>query len=211
MRICSILVPFLLHEEVKSDATETEKTYTQIFKRFIRDQCGTSTGVATGCINEALGGTALNNVLATDADTYHYHMEWENEDDTTQTFEFQQEDDPFEEEEEEESLVFAKWGGANILLEDDSFKSIFRKVRQKVFRWLKEKYPEEFPSSRRRRDVTDEQIDEEVDDGFDKFIQDLNDSPDTDYVFKPKNVYFGKAKPYVPTTVPSQLQTTTSE
>ena len=214
MRIFSVLVSFLLHDEVKSEATEEEKLYTQLFKRYIRAQCGEATTSNTGCANEALTGGALTSALNADGN-YHYHMEWENEDDTKQTFEFEQTDDPFAEEEDDESLTFAKWGGANILIESDSFKSIFKKVRQKVFRWIKEKYPLEFPDGRRRRqtddaEIDDEQIDNDVDDGFDEFINDINQEDEL-LNFAPKAVNFGKAHPTVPTTTSEHLATTTSK
>ena len=86
---------------------------------------------------------------------YHYHMEWETDDGTTKTFEFEQEDDPFTEEEDTTSLTVAKWGGDDIL-SSPTFLPTFKKVRTKVFKWLKEKFPDQFPANERRRRDTAE-------------------------------------------------------
>ena len=192
MRIFAIIASFLVYDKVKSEATDEEKAYTKIFKRYIKASCE---DVTSGCVNELISGMALTDMINTDSN-YHYLMEWENDDNTIKTFEFEQENDPFTEEEETTSLTMARWGG-NDILSDTNFLPTFKKVRQKVFRWLKEKYPEEFPSRRRRRD-TDEQIDAEIDTSFDVFIQEINELSEVS--FTPKLVNFGKGKPTVATT-----------
>ena len=207
MRVVSLLFPFLFNGGVKSDATADEKLWTRMFKRWIRNACE---DITSSCINELIGSEQLGTLMTADGH-YHYHMEWENDDATTTVFEFAQQNDPFTESEHEDSLTMAKWGGANILADDD-FIPTFRKVRQKVFRWLNDKYDisqsDLSPTGRRRRD-TEEEIDEVVDSSFDTFIDEINEL--TDGTFNPVVVNFGKVKPTIATTTPPHIQTTTSK
>ena len=207
MRIVSLIVPFFLSGGVKSDATDDEKLWTRMFKRWIRNACE---DITSSCVNELIGNEQLGTLMTADGH-YHYHMEWENNDTTTTVFEFEQENDPFTESEDEDSLTVAKWGGANILA-DDGFIPTFRKVRQKVFRWLNDKHDisqSDLSATGRRRRETEDEIDETVDSSFDTFIDEINEL--TDGTFNPVVVNFGKAKPTVATTTPPHVQTTTSK
>ena len=151
-------------------------------------------------MNELIGDTLLGEMMTADGN-YRYHMAWENDDGSEKTFEFEQVNDPFTEDEDTTSLTMAKWGGEDILNNAD-FRATFKKVRQKVFRWLKNKHSidkDAISNSGRRRRDTDEEVDEEIDSSFDDFIQEINEL--TDGTFNPTLVNFGKANPIIgPTT-----------
>ena len=51
MRIVSLIVPFLFNGGVKSEATDDEKLWTRMFKRWIRNACE---DIASSCINELI-------------------------------------------------------------------------------------------------------------------------------------------------------------
>ena len=161
--------------------------------------------------------------MVNDDSNYHYKMEWTNENNTTQTFEFEQENDPFTESNTTTSLTMALWGGNNILA-STNLRPTFKKVRQKVFRWLNDKHnitQSEINSSGRRRRQTDgeldeeidtsfdDELDEEIDTSFDDFIGEINNL--TDGSFNPVTVEFGKVLPTIATTAQPLLPTTTSK
>ena len=141
---------------------------------------------------------------------YHYQLEWESDDGATTSFEFIQQNDPFTEEEDEVSLTMAEWGGDNIL-DDTDFLQTFKKVRQKVFRWLEYKFDiskddlsvgrtTPLGSMMAPRETVDEaEMDEELDFSFDDFITEINEEFGLGS-FEPVVVQFDKAKPTQPTT-----------
>ena len=162
-------------------------------------------------LNDQLGG------LMTPDGNYHYQLEWENGDGGTKSFEFTQENDPFQEEEDETSLSWAVWDGENIL--DATFIQTFKKVRQKVFRWLEDKFDINKDDLQTRRAMplgrmiaprqTEIKIDEEIDVSFDEFIKEIN-VQFGEGTFDPVVVKFDKAKPTEATTTTTSTTTTTT-
>lgn len=169
MQIFSFLFTLLVFEKANADLW---KSWKPIFKKYIKQSCGTQTDdglvVEKECVDELLGIDALLAVISNmnSGGTFHYQIQFEDVDGQAQSFEFAQSEDPFTESEDDDTVTMVNWNGRDMTSQANFFKD-FKKVKRKVFWWLRRKFPDDFAAvdgdsdedgERRRR--RDDELDE---------------------------------------------------
>lgn len=148
MRIFSLLFTFLAFEQTNAGHSLWH-SWKPIFKKYIKQECGTQTdnGLVIGatCVNELVGIDALlamvNNM--SNGNNFEYQIEFVDVNGNNQDFSFAQTGDPFTEAEDDDTVTAVNWNGQD-MTSITNFTNQFKKVKRKVFWWLKRKFPESF-------------------------------------------------------------------